>query len=1675
MKRSLFVVLAVVDTPAFVSDAVAVDLRNFFFGDQPQRSGPVIQRQQPVQQFPSQQRYQNNRPPAQPSISPARRAAMQLQRNLNALGFDAGPVDGLPGRRTRAAVSAYQSSRGFRATGELTTNQELALATDAAAVGAMSDEEARRAEALELQTYLDAMGYAVGTPDGVWGPQSQRALEAFRQSLGVGAPAAGTLPGATDRAELYAQIHGTLPVGGTGGAGSTIAGGGYAGSGSGSGLGSGATSTVTANPSFDCARASTATESAICEDPGLAALDRELATAWSSARAVGVDAATQRAWIARRDACGAARDCIAEEMESRIERLTGAPAVAQYQPGGGAGGSGDAFATSTWAPDGGDEGTTAVPEPVAVDGRDYVHLFRRGDANAAAMALDKRLQTLGLKWRPEAIDARGVVEERYVLEQVAATGQSRREAQNAFNQRNFLEQEEILSAARSRFVLEAQQAPDITPEAPIKVALYTNRVAPTQLSYVEGKGMPFNNTVGMSGRFYRIAFDLGGDYRFASMTREEAKRMLDLAQAAWTDRREGLMQVFWVTITGFGTSADPTPAPSGNATPVEYRIDRVTLHFHDGGSTTPLDPADAVYTWAPPAEAVDPLAAIGDRPDALTLARGLGLPVVDGHVAYNSPVEPEHWGRFNLLAGLARDPAFFRDGTRYAPLISLLRPSEQTELIGPQPPYVNYLRPSLNWMNGGTFDNRRDQILASMVPDEFKRNALKGTFLERHWDALLSRTPRGPLPMRFVVTGRLGEYDFNGGFFPVTFSLNRNGGRRGEVRMRVAVTHDPESRYGGFASADRLANIPDKLFMPQDRAQALSRFMAENETQRAVYLVWWADLDWERDGVEAEQAFAAAEGRRGEAWRFLQNNPDVASVRASLKRIAIFVDDKFQNPLLELQPEQVLVPIPEAPKEPEVEQATGDMSTVLAQPIVTPLGMLAAVAEASGNPDGVYDAFAQREPAIKSANEFDQPGLIRALRARAAAERPEGAFWLEGTAELGRYDLATGVFALGSNLSISGLRRNSLPRTVRFVGLDDGFGVPATEQIARRIVEEEGQGQRRRVQFRMRARLAGAAMPYDKPVNVEALLQPEEIVFYRTYREGDTRAPFIVGRVDFSEKNAAKTALMEQTWTGEDFDGLAAVVPVLDSHVMDLLRVRAEGVPSDKQALMRMMMALQEHEQGASPMPGARFFTEGVTPFARTNDSVFMRRSRAETFLPRLSSFVAAKAAAMGARFAVEYRPNVRSLTCNHFSDNRNFSVDGPAAKALGISQAEVRQIEQLRNRDNGVERVDRRVMSMYQRSSERSLSRYCEPVWAMLSISNALVESRLDRSEGLRLEFDVEKVEVFPIELPPQHSGPTTSETVLIRAAAVATRVIAPNGEIGEPLVETPYVDQRALEAEARRQEAEERRRQAEAERQAREEEAARAAQAALSQSAGSGGVPSSANDPLAGLLSGAAGLGGAGLGGAADGPRSWPTLEGFEGALSARDILGLKTGIDMAEADRILRERGGIVAAFESAGPPAEINALGYRRVYLLRDGSETISLGSYSPDGKVIALMRRLVLAEGRLPYDRISQGLTGKYGDPDFQDPIMGLQVWGRDTLPEQCIEAHGMGGSNDLLSMKQLTPGEGLAADELFRRSSGMSWVMGLPGVPPETIPGSERCGRLLVYIPEHPETWGNSG
>ncbi len=166
----------------------------------------------------------------------------------------------------------------------------------------------QRAMVRRIQAQLADLGYDPGPVDGLMGPRTRRAIMAFQRAYGLDPTGeVNAVTAAAAQAAWTSRTRMAEPAP--------------------------APNTVV-EPSFDCARASTATERAICANAQLAALDRQLSQRYAAVRdrlaGAAADAlvAQQRRWIARRDRCGSDARCLAEHMTARIATLDAATAAA---------------------------------------------------------------------------------------------------------------------------------------------------------------------------------------------------------------------------------------------------------------------------------------------------------------------------------------------------------------------------------------------------------------------------------------------------------------------------------------------------------------------------------------------------------------------------------------------------------------------------------------------------------------------------------------------------------------------------------------------------------------------------------------------------------------------------------------------------------------------------------------------------------------------------------------------------------------------------------------------------------------------------------------------------------------------------------------------------------------------------------------------------------------------------------------------------------------------------------------------------------------------------------------------------------------------------------------------------------------------------------------------------
>ena len=119
-----------------------------------------------------------------------------LQELLNAKGYNAGSVDGIFGKNTRAAVLAFQNANGLAAdgiVGKLTwaklydTTAALPSASTATGTQPMVYRGSRGDAVRRLQELLNKKGFDCGAVDGIFGSKTYAAVVAFQKSNGLGA------------------------------------------------------------------------------------------------------------------------------------------------------------------------------------------------------------------------------------------------------------------------------------------------------------------------------------------------------------------------------------------------------------------------------------------------------------------------------------------------------------------------------------------------------------------------------------------------------------------------------------------------------------------------------------------------------------------------------------------------------------------------------------------------------------------------------------------------------------------------------------------------------------------------------------------------------------------------------------------------------------------------------------------------------------------------------------------------------------------------------------------------------------------------------------------------------------------------------------------------------------------------------------------------------------------------------------------------------------------------------------------------------------------------------------------------------------------------------------------------------------------------------------------------
>jgi peptidoglycan hydrolase-like protein with peptidoglycan-binding domain len=109
-----------------------------------------------------------------------------LQRQLEAVGLFADPVDGVFGPSTKCAVMAFQRAKGLEVDGIAGPRTWAALDTRrGTGLRPILKRGACEPSVLVLQKVLSTHGFDPGSKDGVFGPKTERTVMAFQRAKGL--------------------------------------------------------------------------------------------------------------------------------------------------------------------------------------------------------------------------------------------------------------------------------------------------------------------------------------------------------------------------------------------------------------------------------------------------------------------------------------------------------------------------------------------------------------------------------------------------------------------------------------------------------------------------------------------------------------------------------------------------------------------------------------------------------------------------------------------------------------------------------------------------------------------------------------------------------------------------------------------------------------------------------------------------------------------------------------------------------------------------------------------------------------------------------------------------------------------------------------------------------------------------------------------------------------------------------------------------------------------------------------------------------------------------------------------------------------------------------------------------------------------------------------------------
>jgi peptidoglycan hydrolase-like protein with peptidoglycan-binding domain len=121
-------------------------------------------------------------------VAQASGTVLEIQRELNLLGYDAGPVNGFVGERTRSAIQAYQRDHNLLVDGRPTSNllsHVRATAQSRSPGPGSSRVDISSQQIADIQAALRSLDYEVGYPSGRLDNETRAAIRSYESDHGL--------------------------------------------------------------------------------------------------------------------------------------------------------------------------------------------------------------------------------------------------------------------------------------------------------------------------------------------------------------------------------------------------------------------------------------------------------------------------------------------------------------------------------------------------------------------------------------------------------------------------------------------------------------------------------------------------------------------------------------------------------------------------------------------------------------------------------------------------------------------------------------------------------------------------------------------------------------------------------------------------------------------------------------------------------------------------------------------------------------------------------------------------------------------------------------------------------------------------------------------------------------------------------------------------------------------------------------------------------------------------------------------------------------------------------------------------------------------------------------------------------------------------------------------------